>query len=423
MTPPFDKSHLVSEIAFAEGARDAFSRLRTANPQTIFDNTFQYDKSPLLFEEINSGTGSITHEPAMSSVVLSTGGTASGAEAILQQRGYNRYQPGKSQLVVMTSIFPTPATNLRSRIGYFDSSGGLFFEQDSNGLKVVIRNTVAGQIVETAVRQGDFNGDNVDGTASLRNASGMDLDTTKHNIYWIDFEWLGAGTVRFGVFYHGQPVVLHSFFNENSKTIPYMPTGNLPLRLEITNTGTTEKANQHVATCQTVISEGGFEKERGNVFSVNNGTTEITVTNKRAILSIRPKDTFNSLTVRGLIELINFELTARTNPGQFDIIYNPTLTVSGGAITWASVNDSSLVQYTVHGDANNGAYTGGMVIESGFVVAGSGTLREGFANAIISRLPIVRDHNGDNPIVITVAVGAMTGNCVTASKLTWKEVR
>lgn len=44
-------------------AQDAFGRLRTAAPETLFDSTYQVDKAPLLYEETAVAGGVSTHLP------------------------------------------------------------------------------------------------------------------------------------------------------------------------------------------------------------------------------------------------------------------------------------------------------------------------------------------------------------------------
>lgn len=72
--------------------RDAFSRVRTSDPETLFDSTHHYDKSPLLFEEVVAGdTAAGTHLPAEACVRMRV--EAEGDSIIRQSKQYIRYQP------------------------------------------------------------------------------------------------------------------------------------------------------------------------------------------------------------------------------------------------------------------------------------------------------------------------------------------
>ena len=82
------------------------------------------------------------------------------------------------------------------------------------------------------VNQADWNGDKLDGTGP----SGITLDVTKTQILWMDFEWLGVGSVRCGFIINEQYIVCHTFNNANDITSVYMSTAILPVRYEITST-------------------------------------------------------------------------------------------------------------------------------------------------------------------------------------------
>ena len=56
-----------------------------------------------------------------------------------------------------------------------------FFEQNGTDLRVVIRDDGSGSVVDSVVSQANWNVDKLDGTG----ASGITIDTTKDNIYFI----------------------------------------------------------------------------------------------------------------------------------------------------------------------------------------------------------------------------------------------
>ena len=105
----------------------------------------------------------------------------------------------------------------------------------------------SGSAVDTTVLQSSWNTDKLDGTGT----SGVTLDTTKTNIFWIDFEWLGVGTVRYGVVVNGAFICCHKTHHANLLTLVYMSTPNLPIRWEIRTTG--NAVDQLTAICCTVM--------------------------------------------------------------------------------------------------------------------------------------------------------------------------
>ena len=197
----------------------------------------------------------ITHSPNDSGVILS-GTTASGSTSIRQTFEYYRYQPGRSQQVLMTGVMGAKKTNVRQRIGLFDANNGLFFEQDGTNLKVVRRTKTSGVVVDNAVFQSAWNIDHLDGAGK----SGILLDMSKAQIFVIDFEWLGVGRVRFGFNINGITYYCHQIFNANNLTTVYMQTANLPLRYELQNTAASRYTNQNV-TIMFMLLQVKVEKE------------------------------------------------------------------------------------------------------------------------------------------------------------------
>jgi len=391
--------------------RDAFSRLRTSAPVTLFDTQFQYNLQPLLWESVITAGGTAANIANASSVLMTV--STNGDQVVRQSHRYLRYQPGKSQLIAMTGILGAVKANTRSRLGYFDAQNGVFFEQDGSTLNVVQRSFVSGSAVDSAVAQASWNLDKLNGSGP----SGLTLNSSKTQIFIIDLQWLGVGRVRFGFDIGGQIVYCHQILNANGLTSVYMTTANLPLRYELTMTGATT-ATTMTQICQGVISEGGFEDERGLLFTANNGITVIAVTSRRPILSIRPKATFNSIVNRGFIEPQGVEAEIGSGTALVEVVYNGTLT--GASFT--SVDANSLTER----DSSSSAISGGTVVLSFYVAGGGATAR----NAIITPLgslvgkllAITLDAAGTTPDVLTVVVTSFTGSVDATAAFQWKEI-
>ena len=388
------------------GSADAFGRLRVSDPQTIFDYQAQYDAGPLLWEDDLTGSGTAAHSANGAAVSL-TVTTASGDKVTRQTRQYHRYQPGKSQLVFCTFVMGAGQANTDQRVGYFDDNDGIFLELTGTTLQIVRRTSTSGSPVDNAVTQANWN---------INTLSSLDI--TKSQIFVIDLEWLGVGSVRCGFVIDGQIIYVHQFKNANNLASVYMKTANLPVRFEIENTDTAAAGLTLSAICCSVISEGGFEESRGIPFSVSSGgtTVGVTTTARTPIVSIRPKATFNSIVNRGAILPFNVSGYASSVGALFEVIY-------GGALTgasFASVDTNSITEV----DTSASAITGGQVVYSFFVAAG-GQVSNSTTNSIISRLPLVLDKAGANPknlsLVATRIGGSGTSSC--AGALFWQELR
>jgi hypothetical protein len=231
---------------------DAFGRIRTAQPLTLFDSSHRYRDNGLWNTSTTSG-GTAVFSPNEGLVNLNVTGTA-GSEVLRETAKVFSYQPGKSLLVMNTFVMAPAQTNLRQRVGYFGTENGIYIQLRDNTLSFVERSLVTGVVTETVVDQASWNADTMDGNGP----SGITLDISKAQILFMDIEWLGEGTVRIGFIIDGNFIVCHRFNHANLITSTYITTASLPLRYEILN-ASTATATTLKQVCSSVISEGGYE--------------------------------------------------------------------------------------------------------------------------------------------------------------------
>lgn len=332
---------------------DAFGRLRMSQPFTLFDSQNRYAKDP-QFDESLAGSATCTHLANESSVAMNIT-TASGDEVVRQTRRVFPYQPGKSLLVMCTFAMAAGATNLRQRVGYFSTSNGVFLQQNNNALSLIVRTFTGGSASDAReVPQSSWNGDKLDGSG----ASGITLDVTKTQIFFIDFEWLGVGSVRCGFIIDGQYIIAHTFNNANSLSSVYMQTAILPVRYEIRATGTLTASKTMKQICSTVISEGGYEQK--STLTWARRTTEVTGigTSFVPLVSIRLKSTNLGAVV--IPNGFSFMPTSASDYFEVALIKNATLT--GASFASASTN--------VEFDTAATAMTGGTIVVQDFTSSG-----------------------------------------------------
>jgi hypothetical protein len=234
-------------------AYDAFGRLRVSNPLTIFDSSNIMSKGT-QFDESTTGSATVTYTANKSTVNLNCT-EASGDKVTRQSKRVMAYQPGKSLLIFNTFVMHTQTENLEQRAGYFNDNNGIFFEDTGTGYQIVRRTYTSGSAVDNNVAQASWNGDKLDGTGP----SGYNLDPTKATILFMDFEWLGMGSVRVGFVIDGKFITAHTFLNANNLDTVYMQTANLPIRLEIEVTSALTAGTYTLQqVCSSVISEGGY---------------------------------------------------------------------------------------------------------------------------------------------------------------------
>ena len=283
-----------ANVRFTDGqpSLSTFGGLIVDEPESVRHYVYAYNGLDDRFYSVTSGSGSITYLPNERSVVFDTDGTASGDLAQRTSHFYHPYQPGSMLRIMQTIVLGDFGKDgVRRRWGYFDDSNGLYWELKGTELCVVIRSNANGSVEETSIPQSEWNRDRLDG--SFR----YDLDITKTNLYWIDFQWLGVGLVRFGVYEDdGTKTVAHVFENPNNQIKPYMRQGTLPIRFECENTGVAVSSSELKSTCTSVQNVGNTKRQlNSRSVCTSNPKTISSASGEVPILSLRPTTTFNSL--------------------------------------------------------------------------------------------------------------------------------
>jgi hypothetical protein len=349
VTSAANASPVVVTTAGTPGS-DAFGRARISQPLTLFDSSHRYSDNGLWATA--TGVGSDATFNANAGLVELNVPTTSGGYVKRETKKVFSYQPGKSLLVLSTFVMAPAKTNLRQRIGYFGVNNGLYLQLQNSTLSFVERRSITGTVAETTVDQADWNVDKLDGTGP----SGLTLDITKAQIFWMDVEWLGLGTVRLGFVINGLFIHCHSFHHANLIESTYITTASLPLRYEIENLGTTASSSTLKQVCSTVISEGGYELRgrQGAVGTPLAAMRDLTATGVLyPIVSLRLKaspDRLDAIVIPTAVSILGdgnnafFEWRLQSNP-----------TTSGG--TWTSASNDSSVEYNLSGVSSSGGRT------------------------------------------------------------------
>jgi len=348
------------------GLTDAFGRQRVSQSYTVFDSKQLFGDPTLFWDTEVQGTGEINHSTANAATTLSV--TTSGDSVIRQTRQRFNYQPGKSQFALFTGVMSTQA-DIKKRIGlfegdasspYLDPENGVYFENDGTGMYVCVAKGGSA----TRVAQADWNIDKLDGTTG----SQITLDPSKAQIFFIDFEWLGVGRVRFGFFVKGTPHYCHEILNANVVTSVYMSTPNLPIRYQLESSS---GAGSLVHICCAIQSESGVQPngvDRAiNTSLANTPFTHVDATTANSIyplLAIRLKSTHLGAFVKptGVTAFIETQ-----NSFRWALHFNPTYTFG----TFNSLADSC-IEYIIF----DGTPSPISVANSGTVVASGYTSNE-----------------------------------------------
>ena len=342
------------EVTLPPTQSDAFGRLRVSNPLTLFDSSHRFDDNDLWSSATTTG-GAVAFNTNQGLVDLSVT-AASGSSVTRETIKVFSYQPGKSLLIMNTFVMSPAKAGLTQRVGYYGANNGFYLEQAGTAVSFVERSIVTGSLVNTPVLQENWNGDKLDGTG----ASGITLDLTKAQIYWMDVEWLGVGSVRMGFIIDGQFIICHTFQHANIITSTYITSASLPLRCEIFNTAGTSGASTLKQICSTVISEGGYELkgvQQAIATPITAARTFAVAGTYYPIVGIRLKSTrLDAIVIATAISILGL---GNGKNYQWRVVNGAI--ISGGS--WLDVSAESSIQYNLTGSSASG----GRVLASGFV--------------------------------------------------------
>lgn len=394
--------------ASADGARDAFGRQRVSAPFTLFDSTQRYSDRPRQWATRVVGSGTTTYNVNQSTSGL-TVTNASGDKVTRETLRVFPYQPGKSLQVMATFVFDEGQTGLAQRVGYFNDQNGIFVS-NKNGINYIVKRTyINGSASDIEIPQSQWNVDKLDGTT----ATGINLDTTKSQILFMDIEWLGVGSVRVGFVIDGNFYLAHVFDHANSLDTVYMTTATLPVRYEIENIAGTVAGSSLKQICSTVISEGGYQL-RGRPYSVGRPVTAIMNLATAGIFYPLVSVRLNTSYIDAVAVIKNISMLGVANNGKMQYKLVSNATVTGGS--WTS-EPGSLIEYNV--TANT--MSGGDTLTSGYVGINNQSGQTITLDPGAFSFQLERNGLTNTPITITLAVAAAADNDDAIGSIDWEE--
>jgi hypothetical protein len=398
----------------AQAGYTSKNRLKISNYQTDFFNTFQYGKETDVWDESTTSGGSATWNTNTNWVDMAVDSTL-GAKVIRQTRNVMRYIPGRSSSLTYAVKFQTPVTGVRRRIGLFDEANGFYFEDagvlGADGLpeyNVVVRTSTSGILVENRVPRSQWNGDRLDGLGS----SGITADATKVQMISFEYEWYGAGQIAIGYVIDGFTHIIHTFNHANINTVPWSSTPFLPIRLELENLTGVAGTHYLYQGSNSLISEGEATKLgiAQNITSAITGYRMAAANTFYPVLSIRLK----SASLKGIVLPATFQAATIDNTSIFyRLVRNATLT-NANFVNMPDAN--AFTQY----DVSATSYTGGINIDSGFVIGSGGTSIRLDRDTVYQ---IGRGSLGTVSDTLTLAIASPNTGKDALAAMTWIEQR
>ena len=332
----------------------AFGDMRMIELSPQFQESFEYtvDNTEKIANTV-VGSGTVTQANAMA--VVSTG-TTSASTAQLESKRHAKYRPGLGGVMRFTALFTTPVATTTQCVGIMDETGSS--EIFKNGYAIGFNGTSFGfhrfaNDALTTVQLSDWD-DPLDGCGK----SGMTLDPTKLNVWFIQFQYLGAGAINLWVEDQntGKMFICHTIDYANLNIEPSVFNPNFHFQIYVDNAATTN--DLIVKSCSYAYFIEGFTelKELHQTQFSSEKQSKALVTTEVPILTIRNKANYagkkNFIDILFEYVSVSIEANSANNLGEVRLIRNASLT---GA-SFSDINTSNSIAEI---DTSATSFTGG----------------------------------------------------------------
>lgn len=272
----------------------AFGAMKVSEERPIAYLNFHYNINSYFATTTTANGGTATQ--SNSKAVLQTS-TATNGSAKVESKAAVRYVPGQGIFAKFTAVFTACTASSTQEIGIGDDTDGFFFGCYGGAFGINRRQNGS----DNTVAQTAWNYDKMAGAGP----TGQTLDITKGNVYGVQFQWLGFGSIHFYVedSATGDLYLVHTINYANANTDPSIFNPTLPLHAKVVNSG-----NATNLTLQTpsmgAYTEGREPESAGSPAAASNAVSAVTNV-ELPILSIQNVTTFQGLPNRVRIRLSN----------------------------------------------------------------------------------------------------------------------
>ncbi len=319
----------------------AFGDLRVAELSPIYQGSFEYtvDNTDLNTNTVVAG-GTVTQGSAMAVVGSST---TTASTAMFQSKQHSKYRPGLGGMQRFTALFTSPVAATEQYIGLADETGSS--AAFKNGYMVGYDGTTFGfhrfqNDVKTTTALANWT-DPLDGTGP----SGMTLDQTKLNVFFIQFEYLGGGPINICMADDDSSRVhlVHTEDYANAFTSPSVHNPNFHHTMWVNNKATTNDIVLKGASYSYFVEGKTSLIELHQPQFSTGEQTAASVTAEAAIVTIRSKALYASRT--NFIDVLmqntygSIEASAAQNLGSIRLVHNAVIT----SPSYSDINTSNSV--------------------------------------------------------------------------------
>lgn len=332
----------------------AFGDLRTADLHPQFQGSFEYtvDNTELNTNTVANG-GTVTQASAMA--VLSTS-TTTASTGLLQSKRHAKYKTGLGGVSRFTTLYTSPVAATEQFAGLMDEIGSSVAFKNGYILGYIGTTFGFSRFSNDAVftvDQANWD-DPLDGTGE----SGMTLIQTNLNVWYIQFQYLGAGAITLWVEDDATGFIIkaHTILYANKNTVPSTSNPNFHFSLWVDNKATTSdlilKSSSYSyfiegKTTFIELHQPQFSTEEQSVATVTTEVAIVTIRNKSTYAS---KTNFIDIFVQNIIASI--EASSANNLGKIRLVRDATL---GGTPSFSDINTTdSVVEMDVAGTTVTG---------------------------------------------------------------------
>lgn len=413
-----NKGSMFTRYAEGEPQMDAFSNLKISDAVILGEYAFPYALTNHRWGIQGSNGGTVSYQPEIKGMLLQNN-TAVNAVSAMTTNQYHRYTPGKGQTIqCAVACGDNGKENVIRRWGYFDEQDGVYFELNQNTIYACVRSSVSGVVVEKKVPRSEWNRDRLTGVGGHFNYSRHAIDCSKNTIYEIDFQWLGAGTVRFFVNVNGTRVPCHEEHHSGQQAIPYMRSGSLPFRVEQINKSTTASTSEMRFYSASVVTDGHFTPYHSDYAVETSFPRTVSGLDVVPHTSLRAAKTFHGVDNRGAARLKDVMVYSTTKPVSVSMYMGAALT--GANWQKAIACQDSMMEI----DREATGFESGRLIKSSIVQAGVAQridLKEMFDTD--GEIALRRKHKIDEYVGLTMTVKSLDGETTDVyTSVNWEEV-
>ncbi len=253
-----------------------------------FGGTLEFRTVTFTTGSSGSGTVTINLEGAGTETELSG---ALSVQGVAREVGATSYAGYETQVIGGDVVFISHLAETKS--GTFS-----FVDTDTTGAAAtggLVQSIAGSPPTNDFIPQSHWNGDRLDGQGGDRNASGMNLNHAKGNIYEVQYQWLGFGAIDYSIEDEstGLFTLVHQIKYANRHTVPSIQNPTLPLYASVKNGSTTTDIILKGAS-MAAFTEGVVDESQQGLQNGASGTLSGDLTTETAILAVKNKPIFQS---------------------------------------------------------------------------------------------------------------------------------